>query len=367
MNNVLCFIYCCASLCFTSSVAELSDFCGNGCGRIYDAASSPREMKKKAPGFARETSLLQRTFANKSGTVDSGKSQQSVGVTPRRSPLLEELFDELITLELLGVVLVLALLACAFSLYLASQDQSPVKFYSEKTPDRDRMVCTEVSREAFLRAFNCKPQRPHLRLVGRLQRESTICSLLRDGEVFFALREMAIGLKKNFPLCRFFRRSPTVVVFDVSLDLTPFITSDGSISAGQDVAVLDEYLASCNPLTICVLTKRVTWSRWEDVATNIKHQLRFRGFEGTVDVYLEADEELIIYRNHPWQNFVRSPLTQALAWFSVVGILFWAPYVWLRSSRLRVASKFTIDVDIERYWEMCSAGLHPDFGFANYT
>lgn len=153
------------------------------------------------------------------------------------------------------------------------------------------------------------------------------------------------------------------ILFHVSLDLSTFISGEGHLASAEEVLKLESHLASKNPLEILVLRKKVGWANWEDVATNIKQRLRGKGFQGEVEVRFDAQEDLKIYRNNRWQNFVRAPITHMLSVLSGVGLVLWLPYLYCRSDVVVVESNFQIQLDINRYWEMLSAGLDADEGF----
>jgi len=102
---------------------------------------------------------------------------------------------------------------------------------------------------------------------------------------------------------------------------------------------------------------------WEDVATNIRQRLRTLGFHGDVDVRFDSHDEVKIYKNNKWPNFVRNRVTQALVVISIIGSFFWLPYVWIRMKTTRVESTFRISLDPARYWELISEGLNAADGF----
>mmetsp|Transcript_46875 Transcript_46875/g.108386 ORF Transcript_46875/g.108386 Transcript_46875/m.108386 type:complete len:245 (-) Transcript_46875:147-881(-) len=230
----------------------------------------------------------------------------------------------------------ITVLVSCLSVYRFADDPSPVYFYSDPKNCRQRLICTSLDAESFLQVFNAQPQTARLRILGRRSctRSSRHLLLFQDP-----------------------------VLFDVALDLTPFLAGEGRLRSEGDAAVLEKHLTACNPLEVLILGKHVEWASWEDVATNIRQHLRTLGFLGEVEVRLEAREELLVYRNHPWQNFVRSRLTHCLVLLSLVGGFVWVPYLWIRMKTVRVESRFEINLDLERYWELLAAGLHASEGF----
>lgn len=154
------------------------------------------------------------------------------------------------------------------------------------------------------------------------------------------------------------------IIFDFSLDLSSFISGQGSLASDAEEQKLCQHLASDNPLQIAVLRKKVTWSNWGDVATNIRQKLRSGGFSGDLEIRFDSEEEMRIYRNHRFQNFVRAPVTHVLAVLSGVGPLFWYPYLYFRTSIVHIETQFKIEVDLSRYWDMIAVGLSPEHGFS---
>ncbi|CAK0840132.1 unnamed protein product [Prorocentrum cordatum] len=241
---------------------------------------------------------------------------------------------------------------------MGGQDPSPARFYSDPKMHQQRLVCERASLEGFLQAFNTQPMNARLRIVGRLPgEESLLGSFLQSLQIW--CRSWVLPERSPLPS----RLSWDPVLFDVSLDLTPFISGEGRLASQADVVALEQHLVAPNPLEVVVLRKRVEWQSWQDVATNIRQRFRALGFPGEVEVQFQAEEELVVFRNDPWQNFVRSRVTQAVVVMSVVGILVWMPYVWLRSRRVKVDLRYRVSLDLQRYWEMLSEGLSASEGF----
>lgn len=234
--------------------------------------------------------------------------------------------------------------------YQGADDRSPIAFYSDPTSHLPRLTCPSCEEDAFLSAFNGQPQEVGLRVVGMRRDEaaSHVSAWLHTFQRAIPIRNMASS-----------------VLFDIRLDLAPFISV--SDLEEQEAAKLNRYLESSNPLEVLVLQKHVFWADWEDVATNIRQRLRSVGFAGDIDVRLEAREEMIIRRNDTWCNFVRNPVTKMLALLSVLGFTVWVPYVWWRSKKTKLQSKFKINVDPAGYWVLLADGLDSVTGFHSGT
>jgi len=219
-----------------------------------------------------------------------------------------------------------------------------------------RVICETYDVDAFLAAFNTQPQNVRLRIIGRNPEPGGFRRFLRSLNAHAARPR---GLGALLPMRE---RRRLHVLFDVALDLSPFITGDGRLS-DQEMIKLQKYLSTTNHLETVLLQKRVDWPLWEDVATNIRQRLRSLGFPGDVEVRFEAQDEVLVYQNHKWSNFVRNRVTQALVLISIVGSAFWLPYVWARSKTTRVETRFRINVDPSRYWELVCDGLSAAEGF----
>eukprot|EP00418_Pyrodinium_bahamense_P067987 CAMPEP_0179098428 /NCGR_PEP_ID=MMETSP0796-20121207/45359_1 /TAXON_ID=73915 /ORGANISM="Pyrodinium bahamense, Strain pbaha01" /LENGTH=508 /DNA_ID=CAMNT_0020796207 /DNA_START=1 /DNA_END=1527 /DNA_ORIENTATION=+ len=270
----------------------------------------------------------------------------------------------------LAVAFALSVLVSCLNVYHFSDDPSPVLYYSDPKNFRQRLVCASASRQAFLQAFNTQPQAARLRIIGKSGGSGGLMQDLRLGgftdiarvHIRELLARTMLRARRSETLASLGRHGDTLL-FDVALDLTPFITGEGRLSSEADAATLEEHFHTKNPLEVLVLTKRVEWDSWEDMATNIRQHLRTLGFPGAVEVRLEAREELLVYSNNRWQNFVRSRITHALVVLSIVGGIFWVPYLWLRTRTVRIESRFKICLDMERYWELLAEGLHASEGF----
>lgn len=247
------------------------------------------------------------------------------------------------------------LLSCC-SVYQVSDDPSPAAYYSEPRNYQQRVICETNDVDTFLAAFNTQPQNVRLRVTGKNPEPGGFRTFLRT---LNAHTTTPRGLAALLPMRQRRRLS---VLFDVSLDLSPFITGDGRMSE-ENLQTLQKYLNTSNNLESVILQKRVDWPQWEDVATNIRQRLRTLGFPGDVEVRFEAADEVLIYQNRKWSNFVRNRVTQALVVISIIGSAFWLPYVWVRSKKTKVETRFQISVDPARYWELVADGLSAAEGF----
>mmetsp|Transcript_46827 Transcript_46827/g.85770 ORF Transcript_46827/g.85770 Transcript_46827/m.85770 type:complete len:518 (+) Transcript_46827:100-1653(+) len=251
----------------------------------------------------------------------------------------------------LAIGLGTTVLVTCFSVYKSAEDISPAIFYTEPSYAQPRMLCCSYEVVDFLQSFNAQPRSASLRIVGfRQQWRTGPCSGVL--QCLQWVSSTCIGTPRH-------EHEPA---FDVVLDLAPFIAGDGTLSMA-DQALLEKLLHAENPLLEIVVQKKVQWKMWEDVATNIRQRLRSLGFAGSIEISLDSKEEVIVLRNHRWSNFVRNPVTHALAVLSVVGIFLWKPYVWLRTERVKVEARFNINIEPARYWDLLSTGLDGAEGF----
>jgi len=262
------------------------------------------------------------------------------------------------TINLLISVFALTVMLSCCSVYQVADDPSPAAYYSEPKNYQQRLICETNDVDAFLAAFNTQPQNVRLRIIGRNPEPGGFRRYLRN---LNAHATRSRGLANLLPMRQRRRLS---VLFDVALDLTPFITGDGRLS-DENLMILQKYLNTKNRLETVLLKKKVDWALWEDVATNIRQRLRTLGFPGDVEVRFEASDEVLIFQNDKWSNFVRNRVTQALVAISIVGSAFWVPYVWVRSKTTVVETRFRINVDPVRYWELVAEGLSAAEGFQN--
>mmetsp|Transcript_19785 Transcript_19785/g.37131 ORF Transcript_19785/g.37131 Transcript_19785/m.37131 type:complete len:652 (-) Transcript_19785:41-1996(-) len=266
-----------------------------------------------------------------------------------------ELQDCATVIMLLVVFAVTILLSCC-SVYQVAEDLSPASYYSEPRPYQQRLTCETADLDNFLAAFNLQPQNIRLRIIGKNPEPGGFRQLFRS------LNPHAIRPRGLAALLPNRQRRRLAVLFDVSLDLTPFIAGEGRLN-DDNLTMLQKYLASRNSLETVLLQKRVDWVHWEDVATNVRQRLRTLGFPGDVAVHFEAYDEILVYKNHKWSNFVRNRVTQALVVISMVGGIFWLPYIWVRQRKTVVETRFRINLDPSRYWELVSDGLSAAEGF----
>merc|ERR1719223_953530 len=97
-----------------------------------------------------------------------------------------------------------------------------------------------------------------------------------------------------------------------------------------------------------------------ELATNIKHKIRQRGFRGVVLVRRSDDEHMDIHMNRTWANFLHSRSLKILCAMSIIGWLIYQPYMWLRHRPVTIKSLFRVDLPISAYWPLIEDKLGPN-------
>jgi len=261
-------------------------------------------------------------------------------------------YQDIVSVVLMVSVFIINALISLLALYHLSYDPSPKAYYCDRpiltTTEASRMICHGNDSQAFLHCFNTPPSLARLRIIGLKNFDG-----LFDSSLCGSLRSWCGG-----------RTDDSFTVFDVSLDLTPFIHREGWLASNRDAERLEKHLRSQNPLEIITIRKEVLWQDWEDLAFNVRQRLRELGCEAdSIEVKLEAFEEIQVHRNTTWQNFVRSPACQFVMLVSVVGLLFWLPYLHVRSRTVKIFSRFQIELNLPIFWDEISQNLHPTFGY----
>lgn len=257
---------------------------------------------------------------------------------------------------LVAAVYVVVLWFIATLTFRHASNNSPVTYYSD--PRSHDLVMEGHDLDAFLYTFNQPPKNIALQVTG--------FEPVPD-EVLNSIRWNGENLQ---------------TVFTFSLDLSPWVqqaTHTIATPAGQQVrtlhdGVLPEHRSIVhhllthdqNDLTYVELVKDVDWPGWEELATNIKHQIRQSGFNGIITVHRVETDEVYVYKNKSWANFMHARATRVLCALSLVGWVFYAPYMWLRCKKVSVQSHYRVDISIAEYWRLIEGKLTED-GFLDST
>jgi len=268
--------------------------------------------------------------------------------------------DKAVMLLLLVMYFVTLGFSASFA-YRQALNDSPVTFYAD--PRYHDMVSEGHDVDAFLEAFNQSPKDVQLQVTGFVPvPPGVVGSIEWQGEYYYD-------------------------AFSFALDLSPWVVREGTSyssesegAAGHESRIAGERLIEgivaqdleelrdhichdSNDLSIVDLRKEVSWPNWEELATNIKHRIRQSGFNGIITVRRTESDSVSIYKNTPWANFMHSRTTKVLCALSVLGWMFYLPYMWLRCSSSCIRSRYVIDVSIDIYWQLIADKLSAD-GFS---
>jgi hypothetical protein len=207
------------------------------------------------------------------------------------------------------------------------------------------MVVDTTDVDTFLETFNQPPKDAQLQVTGFMPLQDPESS--RDNVDWYG---MHYHVSFSFSL----DLSPWVVRGNSSSQQVSQYSEDGWNGTGmneEDLEQLRKFLAcNTNDLAIVEIHKEVIWNDWEELATNIKHQIRQRGFQGIISVHRSETEIVHVYKNKPWANFMHSRTTKVLWALSLLGWLFYQPYMWMRCCTTLVRSRYRIDIPISQYW-----------------
>lgn len=257
--------------------------------------------------------------------------------------------DKAVMLLVLAIYMV-ALWLSATLTYRQASNRSPVTYYAD--PRFHSVVMEGHDLDTFLETFNQAPKNITLQVTGFLPvPDEMMGSVQWRGE--------------NFQ-----------VAFTFSLDLSPWVeraTRTGGTGPNQQVrslhdgvlpehrSILSHHLAlDNNDLSYIELVKEVEWPDWEELATNIKHQIRQSGFNGVITVNRGETDEMHIYKNKAWANFMHARATRVLCALSIFGWIFYVPYMWWRCQTVSLKSYYRVDMSISDYWRLISDKLSAD-------
>mmetsp|Transcript_102579 Transcript_102579/g.319651 ORF Transcript_102579/g.319651 Transcript_102579/m.319651 type:complete len:532 (+) Transcript_102579:12-1607(+) len=278
-------------------------------------------------GVTSATPLVRIIFAIAGGTGASISSQASILF---KADLVRRmrLQDTAVMLLMIGVYFI-TLLVTANVAYHQAANNSRITYYAD--PRYHTMVVEGHDMEAFLEAFAQPPKSVLLNVAGLAR----------------AVEDMPGTLR--------YRGGSYRVDFTFALDLSPWVVREDSPAAvlghggaGPELAledgiVRDDLQKLChalaldgNDLATIQMVKEISWPRWEELATNIKHQIRQCDYEGVLGIDRTKTEIINIYKNRQWANFMHSRTLKVVLALSILGWAFYVPYMWFRSATVRV-------------------------------
>jgi len=290
----------------------------------------------------RPKSLSEILLAIGGGTgagADSGNPEVDADILVRMQ------CQDKIVLLLLLLGYFVALMFTASLIYKQATNTSRIIYYAD--PRCSDAVLDNKELEDFLDVFNQPPVDVQLQVQGLVPLPALMAHVVDDSVEWQGL---------------YYRYA-----FSYSLDVTPWLEAvehdvedgDGEdLKSGmteKDLQCLSDFLANDNnDLGTVEIQQHVVWPAWEELAQNIKHKIRQSGFSGVIHVNFKQHNRMVVYKNMPWANFLHRSSTKVLCGLSLFGYLWYLPYMWIRMRGPRVHSKFHINVDIDRYWELIS-------------
>jgi len=255
------------------------------------------------------------------------------------------------------LVLVVYFVALAFSVsltYRQACNSSPVTYYAD--PRYQNLAMQGHDLDMFLDTFNASPKNISLRVAGFVPVSEDLDGNVQwHGEAFQTVFTFSLDL------------SPWMVREDQTIDRTGSLQHTRTLHDGvlpEDRSSLNYTLnGDTNDLSYVKIVKYVRWPDWEELATNIKHSIRQSGFHGVISIDRSHTDELQVYKNKPWANFMYARATRVLCALSLLGWVIYAPYMWLRCKPIVVRSYYRVDVGISEYWPLISEQLSAG-GFA---
>jgi len=252
------------------------------------------------------------------------------------------------------LVLVVYMVALAFSVsltYRQASNNSPVTYYAD--PRFHNLLMEGNDLDVFLHTFNQAPKNISLRVAGFVPVADDV-----DGNTQWRGENYQTAFTFSLDLSPWMVRETQTV--DQTSPLQPTRTlHDGVLP--EDRSSLNYVLTSDNnDLGYVEIVKHVKWPDWEELATNIKHRIRQSGFNGVISVDRGKTDEMHVYKNKPWANFMHARATRVLCALSIFGWLIYVPYMWLRCKSTVVRSYYRVDVDISEYWPLISDKLTAD-------
>eukprot|EP00929_Paragymnodinium_shiwhaense_P055808 TRINITY_DN27935_c0_g1_i1.p1 TRINITY_DN27935_c0_g1~~TRINITY_DN27935_c0_g1_i1.p1 ORF type:complete len:505 (-),score=47.87 TRINITY_DN27935_c0_g1_i1:171-1685(-) len=260
--------------------------------------------------------------------------------------------DEAVLLLLLGTYLLILGLS-AFFTHREVHNTSPVTYYADPRCSTCAIESNRV--EDFLEEFNQPPKDCKLDITGFIRTQTP------DG-----LHGQVIEWNDSF----------YYVAFSFSLDLSPWVKKDVG-GAGrrtgfgatefaidaegvvlEDKETLQDFLDhNKNDMATVEMVKAISWSSWEELATNIRAQLRQSGFGGVVSIQRTEEDTLTIHKNKQWANFLHFRTLKILCALSVLGWLVYIPYMYFRCTKSVVRSCHVVDISIDEYWPLVADHL----------
>lgn len=253
-------------------------------------------------------------------------------------------YQDKLVVALMVAAYFIAIIFTASLAYRAASNNSSVKFYAD--PRVEPLMIDTSDLDDFMNTFMQPPKSCQLQVQGLMPIPALLANLV-EGAI-----EWQGGYYRH--------------IFSFNLDLTHFLVPNvaaedrlrSDVAEGLQVEELEDlrcFLSgNANDLANVRLLKEVAWDGWEELATNIKQKIRQGGFEGLIHVSWKNTETLTVYKNRTWANFLHMGVTRVLLGLSIVGYVWYLPYMWLRQRGPELHPQFRVDVEISDYWRLIS-------------
>eukprot|EP00928_Gymnodinium_smaydae_P099393 TRINITY_DN9465_c0_g1_i1.p1 TRINITY_DN9465_c0_g1~~TRINITY_DN9465_c0_g1_i1.p1 ORF type:complete len:693 (-),score=157.42 TRINITY_DN9465_c0_g1_i1:181-2259(-) len=329
---------------------SLDDFFGTPNGAIDKRF---RDEDMAVPVDTSAKSMQELLFSVGGGT---GASLGSGNITQDRELLMCMRYQDEAVFFMLIIVYFATLAFSASFIYRQVANNSSITYYAD--PRKSNLAIDTNSMEDFLDEFNRTPEEVRMQVTGYVVSNAVDYPsqvVEWQGECYRTAFAFTLDL------------SPWVQKasgpYGQSLGSPPLGSNEEGIAL-SDIEGLREFLGN-NSDDLCSLDmiKTISWPKWEELAMNIKHRVRQHGFRGLISVHRTELEELTVYKNRHWANFMHSRTLKVLCALSVVGWIAHGIYMKLKCKKLVVRSFHTVDISIEEYWPYIESQLR-ETGFS---
>jgi len=250
---------------------------------------------------------------------------------------------------LMAAVYFSTLVLTASVAYRQAANSSPVTFYAD--PRYHAAVTEGHELGTFLDAFGQPPKNMYLHAAG-------FTPVVGDAPNVFHWhgRHYSVDFTFSLDISPWVVREISNHAFERPGNGESIPLQDGVVT--EDMEILRQFLENdTNDLGTVEMSKEILWPHWEELATNMKHQIRQCEYEGMIGIDRTKHESVFIYKNKQWANFMHSRTIKVVLALSIVGWALYLPYFWLRSTKIRVRCLYRVNIAINDYWQLIAAHL----------
>eukprot|EP00928_Gymnodinium_smaydae_P085037 TRINITY_DN68337_c0_g1_i1.p1 TRINITY_DN68337_c0_g1~~TRINITY_DN68337_c0_g1_i1.p1 ORF type:complete len:367 (+),score=25.46 TRINITY_DN68337_c0_g1_i1:48-1148(+) len=217
----------------------------------------------------------------------------------------------------LAAVYVLALSVAMCSVYGGAKTKDTVKFYANHPHEHAYADSNDI--DTFVETFCMAPRKSMVTVIGTS--ESCTGSQTQN--------------------------------FNISFDISSWVVREPSGFNENDVARLRGFLdPRGNNLERYDVQKTLDWNDWETLEVDIKRKVKEAGYLGEVSVRRETQSVLRVHKNTQWANFVGSFSLRSMVVLTIVGPMFYFPYVAFRSAVTVVRLTYFVDIPTKELWPL---------------